>query len=291
MPRGRAPTMRGVDRTALARFLRARRERLSPEDVGLPAGARRRVAGLRREEVAQLALMSADYYTRLEQERGPQPSLQMLASLTRALRLSRSERDHLHRLAGHTPPERSGASDHVAPALQRVLDRLDDIPALVVTELDETLAQNDLARAIFGPREQLTGPERSGAWCWFALADTHRAVYPASDHARQSRTIVANLRAVAGRAGAGSRAARLVADLRERSAEFAQLWDLEEVAERFADHKVIVHPAVGEIEVDCQVLFTEDRSQALLTLTPQPGSRDAEKIRMLSVLGPLAAPR
>ena len=280
-----------MDRAALASFLRTRRERLRPEDVGLPAGARRRVAGLRREEVAQLATMSSDYYTRLEQERGPQPSLQMLAALTRALRLSRSERDHLHRLAGHTPPERSGAADHVAPALQRVLDRLGDIPALVITELDETLAQNDLARTIFGPREQRTGPERSGAWSWFVHPDTERAVYPASDHPRQSRAIVANLRAVAGRGGPASRAAELVADLRSRSLEFATLWDLEEVAERFADHKVVVHPAVGEIEVDCQVLFTEDRSQALLTLTPAPGSTSAEKMRMLAVLGPLASER
>lgn len=280
-----------MDRPALASFLRARRERLRPEDVGLPGGVRRRVAGLRRDEVAQLALMSVDYYTRLEQERGPQPSPQMLASLTRALRLSRSERDHLHRLAGHAPPELSGSADHVAPALQRVLDRLGDIPALVISELDETLAQNDLARALFGPRESLTGPERSGAWCWFMRPDTDRAVYPVSDHDRQSRAIVANLRAVSGRSGPSSRAARLIADLRAGSAEFARLWDLEEVAERFADHKVLVHPAVGEIEVDCQVLFTEDRSQALLTLTPQPGSADAEKLRMLAVLGPLAVER
>ncbi|QLD12093.1 helix-turn-helix transcriptional regulator [Microbacterium oleivorans] len=280
-----------MDRAALASFLRARRERLRPEDVGLPAGARRRVEGLRREEVAQLALMSVDYYTRLEQERGPQPSPQMLASLTRALRLSRSERDHLHRLAGHVPPERSGSADHVAPALQRVLDRLGDVPALIISELDETLAQNDLARAIFGARELRTGPERSGAWSWFAHPAAERAVYPASEHARQSRAVVANLRAVAGRGGPASRAARLAADLRTRSAEFAGLWDLEEVAERFADHKVLLHPAVGEIEVDCQALFTEDRSQALLTLTPEPGSDAAEKLRMLAVLGPLATER
>lgn len=280
-----------MDRVALASFLRARRDRLRPEDVGLPGGVRRRVAGLRREEVAQLALMSVDYYTRLEQERGPQPSPQMLASLTRALRLSRSERDHLHRLAGHAPPERPGGTDHVAPALQRVLDRLGDIPALVISELDETLAQNDLARAIFGARELRTGPERSGAWTWFAHPDTERAVYPASEHSRQSRAIVANLRAVAGRGGPGSRAARLAADLRARSAEFTRLWELEEVAERFADHKVLIHPAVGEIEVDCQVLFTEDRSQALLTLTPEPGGEAAEKLRMLAVLGPLARER
>ena len=278
-----------MDRASLARFLRTRREQLAPDDVGLPSGARRRVAGLRREEVAQLALMSVDYYTRLEQQRGPQPSLQMLAALTRALRLTRDERDHLHRLAGHTPPERSGASHDVAPGLRRVFDRLDDVPALVITDLDETLALNGLGRLIFGDRDRHTGRERSGAWRWFADPGPERAVYPASDHARQSRAIVANLRVVAGRAGAGSPAARLVEDLRRESPEFASIWDLEEVAERFADHKVLVHPAVGEIEVDCQVLFAEDRSQALLTLTPLPGSPDAEKLRLLSVLGSLAS--
>ncbi len=278
-----------MDRESLARFLRARRAGLNPADVGLPSGARRRVAGLRREEVAQLALMSVDYYTRLEQQRGPQPSLQMLAALTRALRLTRSERDHLHRLAGHTPPERTGTSSEVAPALLRVLEQLDDVPALVITELDDTLALNRLARLVFGDRDRREGREGNGAWRWFVHAESERAVYPAADHDRQSRAIVANLRSIVGRAGRGSRAQRLVDDLREASPEFAVLWAREEVVERFADHKVIVHPAVGEIEVDCQVLFTDDRSQALLTLTPRPGSSDADKVRALAVLGPLAS--
>src|ERR1700734_396073 len=113
-----------MDRGALADFLRRRREALQPQEVGLPAGQRRRTRGLRREEVAALAAMSTDYYTRLEQQRGPQPSEQMLASFARALRLTGDERDYLFRVAGHNAPTPVSAAAHVAPALLRVLDRL-----------------------------------------------------------------------------------------------------------------------------------------------------------------------
>jgi transcriptional regulator with XRE-family HTH domain len=140
-----------MDRAALADFLRHRREALRPGDVGLPAGVRRRTGGLRREEVAALAVMSTDYYTRLEQQRGPQPSEQMLASLARALRLTDSERDYLFRTAGHNPPTpASAATSHVAPALLRVLDRLSDTPALILSSLGETLVQNAMAAALLG---------------------------------------------------------------------------------------------------------------------------------------------
>jgi transcriptional regulator with XRE-family HTH domain len=121
-----------MDRAALADFLRRRREALQPADVGIPATARRRTPGLRREDVATLAMMSTDYYTRLEQQRGPQPSEQMLGSLARALRLTSDERDYLFQLAGHTAPAAVAAAAHVPPALLRVLDRLDDTPALLV---------------------------------------------------------------------------------------------------------------------------------------------------------------
>src|SRR5690349_2501546 len=113
-----------MDRAALADFLTRRRQELLPADVGLPSGPRRRTVGLRREEVAALATMSTDYYTRLEQQRGPQPSTQMLAAIARALRLSPDERDYLYRVAGHSAPDRTVASEYVAPALLRVLDRL-----------------------------------------------------------------------------------------------------------------------------------------------------------------------
>jgi len=266
-------------------FLRRHREMLHPGDVGLSAGVRRRAPGLRREEVAQLALMSTDYYTRLEQQRGPQPSTQILASLARALRLSADERDYLYRVAGHTVPDRIAAADHVAPALQRVFGRLDDTPALIISSLGETLVQNPLAAALLGDNVGLAGFERYEPYRWFMQPVEARAHYPEDDHARNSRAQVAGLRAAYGAMGQRSQAAVLVAELSRHSAEFLELWGRQEVAQRFADHKTLLHPEVGAIEVDCQVLFTEDRGQALLVLTAAPRSEDEEKIRLLSVLG------
>ncbi|MEU1964018.1 helix-turn-helix transcriptional regulator [Micromonospora sediminicola] len=273
-----------MDRAALADFLRRRRETLRPGDVGLPEGARRRAPGLRREEVAALAAMSTDYYTRLEQRRGPQPSPQMLAALARALRLTGDERDYLFRVAGHSPPERTATPTHVAPALLRVLDRLADTPALVLSDLGETLVQNRLAAALLGDRTGHTGLARSGIYRWFT-DPSERERYPEDDRERQSRAQVANLRAAYGSMGARSRAGELVRALRAVSPEFAELWERHEVAQRFADHKTLVHPELGPIELDCQVLFTEDQSQALLVFTAPPRSEAAEKVRLLGVLG------
>ncbi|WP_455710141.1 helix-turn-helix domain-containing protein [Nocardiopsis dassonvillei] len=139
-----------IDRAGLATFLRRRRESLQPEDVGLPRGQRRRTSGLRREEVAALCHMSTDYYSRLEGERGPQPSVQMITSIAQGLRLSLDERDHLFRLAGHNPPARGADSEHISPGLLRILDRLDDTPAEIVTELGETLRQSPLGVVLTG---------------------------------------------------------------------------------------------------------------------------------------------
>jgi transcriptional regulator with XRE-family HTH domain len=274
-----------VDRTALADFLVSRRNGLRPDDVGLSAGPRRRAPGLRREEVAQLAAMSTDYYTRLEQRRGPQPSTEMLTALARALRLTADERDYLFRVAGHSAPDRSAGRDHVAPGLLRVLDRLTDTPAMILTALDEVLVQNDPARALFGDARVFTGAERSGIFRWFVHPERARAVYPAAEHDRQSRAQVASLRAAYGAMGAGSRAGELVRELTRRSPEFVRLWEAHEVGRRFADHKVLLHPELGEIEVDCQALFTEDASQVWLVLTAPPRSEGASKLALLAVLG------
>ena len=274
-----------MDRAALADFLRRRRETLRPSDVGLPEGARRRAPGLRREEVAQLAAMSADYYTRLEQRRGPQPSEQMLASLARALRLTDDERDYLYRLAGQNAPDRFSGSSHVSPALQRVLDRLDDSPALVLSNLGETLLQNRMSAALLGDRSGYTGLERSEYYRWFVHPETERIRYPEDDRDRQSRAQVAALRLAYGTMGAESRAGELVRALLKSSPEFADLWDRHEVAKRFEDHKTLVHPDLGEIEVDCQPLYTENQAQALLVLTPRAGTGAAEKLRLLHVVG------
>ncbi|HEX6453847.1 MAG TPA: helix-turn-helix transcriptional regulator [Trebonia sp.] len=273
-----------MDRVALADFLRHRREGLRPEDVGLPPGVRRRAPGLRREEVAALAVMSTDYYTRLEQRRGPQPSEQMLASLARALRLTIGERDYLFRVAGHNAPAPASTAAHVAPALLRVLDRLDDTPALILSNLGETLVQNRMAEALFGDKSRYTGLARSEIYRWFT-DPSERLRYLEDDRDRQSRAVVANLRAAYGSMGPASRAGELVRALQKASEEFAGLWDRHEVARRFEDHKTLVHPELGPIEVDCQALFTEDQSQTLLVLTAPPHTEGYEKLRLLAVLG------
>jgi len=271
-----------LNRADLADFLRSRREALQPSDVGMNPGQRRRAAGLRREEVALLAGMSTDYYARLEQQRAPQPSEQMLTAIARALRLTLDERDHLYRLAGHTPPSRLSRSEHVAPALLRVLDRLDDTPALVVSDLGVTLAQNAMSRALNGDEMAHTGMARSAIFRWFT-DPAARARYPERDHAHQSRVQASNLRAVLG--AGGGEAGGLVEELLARSAEFREVWAAHEVARRFDDHKTLVHPELGEIEVDCQPLFTENAAQALLVLTPRSGTDAAEKLRLLQVVG------
>lgn len=274
-----------MDRPALADFLVRHRSSLQPSDVGLGTGSRRRTPGLRREEVAQLAAMSTDYYARLEQQRGPQPSTQMLASLARALRLTTEERDYLFRIAGQNAPTRIADTDFVAPALLRVLDRLTDTPALILSALGETLVQNDPARALFGDASGFSGLDRSAIYRWFLQPEEERRPYPPEDRQRQSRAQVASLRAAYGSMGPHSRAGEIVEALSSTSEEFTRLWASHEVGRRFSDHKVLIHPEIGPIELDCQALFTEDQSQALLVLTAAPRSAAEGKLKLLTVLG------
>jgi transcriptional regulator with XRE-family HTH domain len=272
-----------MDRPQLADFLRRRREALLPDDVGLAAGSRRRTKGLRREEVALLAHMSTDYYSRLEQQRGPQPSEPMLAAIARALRLSQDERDHLFRLAGHTPAPRARRTDHVNPALMRVLDRL-DTPAQVMSDLGDTLVQNDLAVALLGDQTQYTGPARSMLYRWFT-DPAERDIYPAEDQPRHTRAYVAGARAILARDRDDRRARAIIDQLLETSPEFAQLWSEHEVAIRLSDRKRMTHPRVGTIELHCQQLIAADEGQILLVYTATPGTEDADKLRLLSVIG------
>ena len=273
-----------VDRPGLADFLRRRRDALQPGDVGMASGPRRRTVGLRREDVATLAVMSTDYYARLEQQRGPQPSEQMVAAIARALRLTLDERDHLFRLAGHTAPTRVSRSDHVSPGLMRVLDRLDDTPAQVVSDIAETLVQNRLATALLGDQTRYHGLARSAAYRWFT--DPHeRRTYPESDHELQSNVQVASLRLSATRNGLDSRAAAVADQLRHESPEFERIWNRHDVTGRADDNKTIVHPELGPIHLQCQILYTQDQGQALLVFTAAPGSPDHSKLQMLSVIG------
>lgn len=273
-----------MDRSELADFLRRRRSALRPADVGRPEGARRRTPGLRREEVAQLTGISTDYYTRMEQARGPHPSDQVLAALARALRLTMDERDHLYYLAGQHPPRRYGTNRHVSPGLLRLVDRLVDTPAMVLSDLGEALVQNDFAKALVGDTTGLTGRSRSYFWRWFAEPDG-RVLCPPEDQAQHSRIHVASLRATAGRRPSDPEVASMVSDLRAASAEFASLWAEHAVAVRRADRKRIVHPLVGIVAVECETLMTEDNDQQLLVYTPEPGTDAAEKLELIRVMG------
>lgn len=272
-----------LDRPGLASFLRTRRDALQPEDVGLPRGRRRRTAGLRREEVAALCHMSTDYYARLEGERGPQPSEQMAAAIAQGLHLTLDERDHLFRLMGHQPPSRGASSDHVAPGMLRIFDRLEDTPAEIVTELGETLRQTPLAAALVGDAGRRRGPHRSIGYRWFT-DPASRALHPPEDHDRLSRTYASGLREIVTRRGPDSYAAHLAQRLQTRSEEFRTLWATHEVGVRPDDVKRYLHPSIGLLELQCQVLHDPTQSHLLLVYTAIPGSESHERLRLLSAL-------
>lgn len=272
-----------VDRAGLAQVLRRRRESLQPEDAGLPRGSRRRTSGLRRVEVAALCHMSTDYYARLERERGPQPSEQMIAAIGQGLHLTRDERDHLFRLAGHRPPARGSDSDHISPGMMRILDRLGDTPAEIVSELGETLRQTALGVALVGDLARHTGPSRSIGYRWFTDPDS-RTLHPAEDHAFYSRMYAAGLRSVLAVRGPDSRAALLADLLTARSAEFRALWKEHEVGIRPRELKRYLHPEVGLLELNCQILHDPEESHSLLVYTAAPGSESYEKLRLWSAV-------
>lgn len=273
-----------IDRTGLAAYLRHRREMLQPEDVGLTRGARRRTDGLRREEVAALCHMSTDYYARLERGTGPQPSEQMVASIAQGLHLSLDERDHVFRLAGHRPPVRGGTSDHVAPGLLRILDRLHDTPAEIVTELGVTLRQTPMGVALTGDSTRFTGASRSLGYRWFT-DERMSAAYPPEERRLLSRVYVAGLRELVTLRGPGSAAAQLVDAVHERSEEFRALWAQHEVGVHPPQLKRFVHPEVGTLELSCQTLLDPEQSHRLLVYTAEPGSESYEKLQLLAVIG------
>jgi len=271
-----------VDRAQLADFLRTRREALQPEDVGLPRGPRRRTGGLRREEVAALSGMSTDYYSRIEQQRGPQPSEQMLAAIARGLHLSLDERDHLFRIGGHAAPQRSLRGDHINPGIMRILDRLEDTPAQVMNHVGETLRQTRPAIALLGDDSQWTGLARSMVYRWFTEPSA-RLSYPVEDHPMHGRIFTAQLRQAYSRGL--SRTGEIVAALLAVSPDFAAVWADHEVNALYTETKRISHPALGLIDLHCQTLLDPDQSQTLLVFTAVPGTESYEKLQLLSAVG------
>ncbi|WP_369260778.1 hypothetical protein [Streptomyces sp. R35] len=146
------------------------------------------------------------------------------------------------------------------------------------------LAMNPLATALLGDQTRHTGLARSAYYRWFT-DPAERLVYPEEDHPRHSRAQAARLRAALTAGSGDPRAALIVAELQERSPEFAHLWELQEVAQRYADSKTIVHPDLGRIDVDAQVLFTENRAQTLVVMTARPGTDSQGKLQLLSAIG------
>lgn len=273
-----------MERDELADFLRRRRELLTPADVGIAPGTRRRTPGLRRDEVALLAGMSTDYYTRLEQRRGPHPSTQILGSVARALRLDDDERDHLYILAGQAPPTRIGADRHVGPGLMHLLTKLDDTPACVVSDLGEILAHNAMFEALSGGVPNYAGLDRYVVWRFFMNPEARRG-FVEEDWDGLAHKHVADLRAVSARRAGDKEIASLVSRLRTESAEFEKVWSEHRVAFKAPAIKRFVHPDVGVVAVRCETLATQKEGQHLMVYSPQPGTDAREKLDLLGVIG------
>ncbi|WP_238173478.1 helix-turn-helix transcriptional regulator [Kribbella speibonae] len=273
---------RVIDRDGLADFLRRRRELLRPADVGLPDGARRRTPGLRREEVAQLAGMSTDYYSRLEQSRGANPSEPIVASLARALRCDLDERDHLYHLAGLAPPLRL-AGRHLGPGLIGLVERLDDIPVFVATDLDEVLWQNALADVLIGHRSG-AGRARNLTWLWFT-DPAIRQLFPEEDWDAHSAAHVSDLRGTYGRRMGDQDVTSLVEDLVAQSEEFRALWDLHEVGVRRLPRKRFLNSEVGELDLTCETLLTPAADVRVRAFLPIEGTDARDKLALLKVIG------
>jgi len=276
-----------MDKQELGAFLRSRRERLRPEDLGLPSGPRRRTPGLRREEIAVLAHISTEYYVRLEQGRAPRPSGEVLAGIASALRLTDAESDHLHVLAG-TAPSRAGLHRRdVRPSILALLERLPQTAAFVTSAAFEVLAWNDLAAALMEDFARLAPEDRNLARKAFLKpARPGRTLYGISDGAEFRQHVVMQLRTTLARYPSDPAVTGLVEELREGSREFARLWQRHDVQAAPMLTKTFRHPAVGEITVDCDALTLTDRDQHVVLYTAPQGSRDADALALLNVLGP-----
>ncbi|SCL20532.1 Helix-turn-helix domain-containing protein [Micromonospora rhizosphaerae] len=278
-------TSSGLRRDELAAFLRSRRARLRPAEVGLPDGVRRRTPGLRRQEVAQLAGMSIDYYIRLEQGRGPHPSRQVLAALARALLLTRDERAYLFRIAGESPPPSAGPSREVTPGLRHLLDAMTETPAYLVDAAYDILAWNRLAAWFVGDLSAVPADERNMIR-WMFRQPVPEAHWNDPETLRFVRTSIADLRAAYGRWPEDPAIAALVTELLGVSPRFAELWAEHDVAERRPVVKRVAHPELGPLEFECRVLHVPETDQRLIVYVPEPGSatqaafhRLAERVR------------
>ncbi|MET9531274.1 helix-turn-helix transcriptional regulator [Streptomyces sp. NPDC006649] len=267
--------------TEFGRAVRRWRDRVSPGAAGLPVGGHRRAAGLRREELALLAGISVDYVTRLEQGRADNPSVQVVEALGRALRLSGAEREHLFGAAGLVPPGRGTVPGYITPGVQRMLDRLTGTPVAVFDAAWTLLLANPLYSALMG---EWHGKDRNAVWRNFLGSGT-RARHTAESRRTLEASQVAGLRATSIRYPADQGVRRPIAELRDGSDRFAELWDSGSVEQHEVAHKTIDHPQVGAVALDCDVLAVAGSDLRIMIYTTEPDSPDAEKLALLAVLG------
>ena len=267
----------------LGQALRGWRDRSTPAEVGLPAGGQRRAAGLRREELALLAGVSADYITRLEQGRAASPSAQVLAALARALQLSGAESQHLFTLAGQPPPAAGHITASLTPGVQRLLDQLDAAVSLYDAAWN-LVAWNPLWAALMGDPSVRRGPDRNVMWRHFA-GQPGRVTHTPQQQAAFEASAVADLRSATARYPEDASLRRLVADLRAVSSRFAALWDARGVGVHQADRKTVQHPEVGPVTLDCDVLTVPGSDLRIVVYTAAPGSDAADRLKLLAVIG------
>lgn len=275
-----------MDIEELGAFLRSRRERLRPQDVGMPSGPRRRTPGLRREEVAVLAHISTEYYVRLEQGRAPRPSGEVLTAVSAALRLTATETDHLHLLAGAAPPTTGLHRRDVRTSILTLLDRLPGTAAIVLSATFEVLACNALAAALMEDFSLLEPDERNLARRAFLDHHSPVVLYGLTDLAEFRQHVVTDLHATLARYPDDPAVRDLVDDLRAGDPDFARLWERRDVRAPRMLTKTFRHPVVGDVTVDCDTMTLSDRDQHLVLYTAPPGSRGAESLALLEVVAP-----
>ncbi|MEW2807950.1 helix-turn-helix transcriptional regulator [Streptomyces massasporeus] len=276
----------GLDRRAeLSEFLRTRRARLKPEDVGLPDFGRRRVPGLRREELAQLAGVSVAYYTRLEQGNGRNVSAEVLDAIARALRLSDAEHAHLMHLAKPKQHKKRpvARSQQVRPALRHLLDSIESVPAYIVGRRSDILAWNRMASALFGDWAEVPAQERNWARMVF-LRPEYRELY--LEWEQKASDMVGYLRMDAGCHPDDPRLSALVGELSVKSEDFRRLWAAHNVKEKSHGVKRMHHPLVGDLTLSFETFrLVDDGEQSLVTYHAEPDTPSAEALRLLASWG------